>query len=90
MPNGIVNSNAAAVAGGGAKDKHNSAERNVHLNKHCPAKCIVLCVVVLTQGARKHYISNKQVIGCKAAANRAKRGSILSKQSVKQVFSRRA
>ena len=80
MPGCVVNSNAAAGAEGGARGKHASAQRNVYPGKHSTTERALLCIVVLTQGIRGHGVSSMQAIGCKAGADKAEGGSVLSKQ----------
>jgi hypothetical protein len=80
VPGSVVDSNAAAGAGGGARGKYAGAQRNVYPGEHCTTERAVLCVVVLTQSARKYSVSDVQAVGSKAAADRLEGGSVLSKQ----------
>ena len=78
MSDGVVDSNAAAVAGGRAGDKHACEECNVHPGKHCEAERPILCIVVSTQGARGHSAVDVRAIGCEAAADGTEGGGVLS------------
>jgi hypothetical protein len=73
MPTSIIDGNATAGEGGGARGRHTSAERNVHLGEHSTTKRTVLHIVVSTQGARDYSVGNIWVIGCEAAADRLER-----------------
>jgi hypothetical protein len=80
VPDCVVNCDTAAGAGGGARGKYASAQRNVYPGEHCTTERAILCVVVLTQSARKYSVSDVQAVGCKAAADGLEGGSVLSKQ----------
>jgi hypothetical protein len=75
MPDGYVDSNAAASARAGVKSKHVGAERDVNPGKHSTAECAVLCVVVSAQQARGYSVSDVQAMGRKAAADETRNAS---------------
>ena len=84
MPDCVINRNAAAGTGGGARGKHAGAQRNVYPGKHSTTERAILCVVVSAQGIRGHSVGGMQAMGRKAAVDRVEGGSVLSKQGAVQ------